>query len=306
MLVSVTFPICDPSQFCGYCIISSDTFPWIYFVVHRLCLLCQCGLNVVPCSFFDILMRLLAAEPLSTTGLLYLIQYHLWNDLGDSVFDGVGLTGHTPSIDWVNTSLLVWVALSLFVFHCFLFLPPMGCRMFVYKLYLVLMYILSPLWISAFWSSVLVNNINKAASTRGLFSRKVWLPAVERCSSVRKTSKQPVCRHVGCWILYSPTALPEFISSRWVATQLPWGKYVCDCRSQHSGRVEQRSLNHVTFPYPILPKWERKLSHLNSFSLLDTVLRFFFLLYDVCFIMAALKFCSHIHFTKTAEKINIF
>ena len=44
------------------------------------------------------------------------------------------------------------------------------------------------------------------------FSRKVGLPAVERCSSVRKTIKQSVCRHVGCWILYSPTALPEIVS----------------------------------------------------------------------------------------------
>ena len=38
----------------------------------------------------------------------------------------------------------------------------------------------------------------KASSTRGLFSRKVGLPAEQGCSSVRETSKQPVCRHVGC------------------------------------------------------------------------------------------------------------
>ena len=67
---------------------------------------------------------------------------------------------------------------------------------------------------------------NKAASTRGLFSRKVGLSAVEGSSSVRKTSKQYVCWHVGCWILYGVT----------VVTQLPCDKYVYDCRSQHSKR----------------------------------------------------------------------
>ena len=38
------------------------------------------------------LMHLRDAEPRSTTGFLILCQY-LWNDLGDPVFDGVGLAG---------------------------------------------------------------------------------------------------------------------------------------------------------------------------------------------------------------------
>ena len=58
----------------------------------------------------------------------------------------------------------------------------------------VLMNVQSP---HKWWSTL------KVASTRGLFSLKVGLPAVERCSSVGKTSKQSVCRHVGCWTLQS-------------------------------------------------------------------------------------------------------
>ena len=165
-----------------------------------------------------------------------------------------------------------------------------------------------------------------------------------------------MCRHVGCWILYSPTALPEnkLIMQRLsVAAQLPCGKYVCDCRSQHSERVEPRSLNHVTSPYrkkispifsckiwlhnfQILWKGNIVLDNnlpMNSISILlitrgvyrtdftemrEKIITFklffvtwycfviFLLLYDVCFIIAALKFSSCIHFNKTGEKINIF
>ena len=38
--------------------------PCIHFVVHCVCLLCQCGLHVVPWSVIVIRMYLLAAEPL--------------------------------------------------------------------------------------------------------------------------------------------------------------------------------------------------------------------------------------------------
>ena len=51
----------------------------------------------------------------------------LCNDLGDSMFDGVGLAGF-KSKD--NVSLLAWASLSLYVFYCFhvLFLPFMSWR----------------------------------------------------------------------------------------------------------------------------------------------------------------------------------
>ena len=59
-----------------------------------------------------------SAVPHSTTRLIYLTQYLYGNDLGDSMFDGMGLVGLNSRVDF----LLAWGSLSLFVFHCFIFL----------------------------------------------------------------------------------------------------------------------------------------------------------------------------------------
>ena len=50
----------------------------------------------------------------------------LWNDLSDTVFDGVGLAGFKSR---ANAFLLAWSALSFFVSYCFIFffLPWVGC-----------------------------------------------------------------------------------------------------------------------------------------------------------------------------------
>ena len=78
--------------------------------------MCQCGLHAVHWSHISILIRLLAAEPPSTTGLLSL-SVTLWNDLADPVFDGVGLAVFKSR---VNALLLVYAARSVFVFSSFL------------------------------------------------------------------------------------------------------------------------------------------------------------------------------------------
>ena len=51
------------------------------------------------------------------TFILFLVS--LWNDLGDSVFDGVGLEGFKS---WANASFLAFATHSFFVFCCFLFI----------------------------------------------------------------------------------------------------------------------------------------------------------------------------------------
>ena len=57
------------------CCTRSDVIPCIHFVVLYLCLMCQHGLHVVLWSHIGILMRLLAAEPHSTAGILFPSQY---------------------------------------------------------------------------------------------------------------------------------------------------------------------------------------------------------------------------------------
>ena len=49
----------------------------------------------------------------------------IWNDLVDSVFNGVGLACFKSR---VNAFLLAYAALSIFVFHClhFIILPSVG------------------------------------------------------------------------------------------------------------------------------------------------------------------------------------
>ena len=75
MRLNAIFAIVDPLQFCVYC--TKSRVPLcIHFVVHCLYLLCQYGLHVVPWMLIGILMHLLAAESLSTAGLLHLTHYH--------------------------------------------------------------------------------------------------------------------------------------------------------------------------------------------------------------------------------------
>ena len=50
-------------------------YPMHHFVALYLCLMCQSGLHAVLWSHIGILMRLPAAEPRSTTGLLFSSQY---------------------------------------------------------------------------------------------------------------------------------------------------------------------------------------------------------------------------------------
>ena len=54
---------------------------------------CDSGVTSVLWSHIGTLMCLLAAEPRSIAGLLFLLSVSLWNDFGDPVFDGVGLAG---------------------------------------------------------------------------------------------------------------------------------------------------------------------------------------------------------------------
>ena len=63
-------------------------------------------------------MRLLIAESRSTAGLFIPLSASLWNDLVDSVFDGVGLAGFKSR---ANVFLLTEAASSFFVFCCFPF-----------------------------------------------------------------------------------------------------------------------------------------------------------------------------------------
>ena len=55
--------------------------------------MCQCGLHAVLWSHIGKRMHRLAAEPRSTTGLLFPLSVSLWNYLANPVFDGVGLAG---------------------------------------------------------------------------------------------------------------------------------------------------------------------------------------------------------------------
>ena len=68
------FPIVDLWQCCVCCTRSGMTRS-THFVALYLCLMCQSGLHAVLCSHIGILLRLPAAEPRSTAGLLFSSQY---------------------------------------------------------------------------------------------------------------------------------------------------------------------------------------------------------------------------------------
>ena len=119
--LSATFSI-DPLQSC-VCCIRSGVIPGIHFAMHCRCLLCQCGLHVVPWSLISKIMHLLAAEPHSTAWLLYPSQH---------LYGTILMTAYSVVSNWrvfrAGSMLLCWAALFLFVLHCFLifYLSSMG------------------------------------------------------------------------------------------------------------------------------------------------------------------------------------
>ena len=61
--------------------------------LHRMC---QCGLHAVPWSHIGMLMRRLL-QILAIPQTFIPLSVSLWNNLGDHVFDGVGLAGFKSS-----------------------------------------------------------------------------------------------------------------------------------------------------------------------------------------------------------------
>ena len=106
--LTVVFPIVDLWQFCVCCTRSGVT-RCTHFVALYLCLMCQSGLHAVLCSHIGILMRLLAAEPRSTAGLLLPSQYlsgTIWLTPYSMVWDWrVSRAGPMPFC-WPCSSLL--------------------------------------------------------------------------------------------------------------------------------------------------------------------------------------------------------
>ena len=72
---------------------SSNLLTLNFLMVLSLDRMCQRGLHAVLLSHIGTLMHRLAAEPCSTTGLLFFFLVSLWNDLANRVFDGVGPAG---------------------------------------------------------------------------------------------------------------------------------------------------------------------------------------------------------------------
>ena len=80
---SVTMYMVDLWQYCVRCL-RSGVIRCLFFLVLYLCHICQCGLHMLILSHICILMRPLAAKPLSIAGLWFTSQ-GLWNDLSDPV-----------------------------------------------------------------------------------------------------------------------------------------------------------------------------------------------------------------------------
>ena len=74
MCLSVTLRIFDLWQYC-VCCIRSGAPGCTFLILHFLDHMCQCGLHEVPWLHSGILMHCLAAEPRSTSGLLFSSQY---------------------------------------------------------------------------------------------------------------------------------------------------------------------------------------------------------------------------------------
>ena len=106
---SVTFYIIDPFQF-GVCCIRSGVTLYIHFLVHCICLSCQCPLHVVHWPLIGILMQLLATKHRRT---FIPHSESLWNDLGDSG-RWCGLVGFSELGKCFSDSQAICFYLSLF------------------------------------------------------------------------------------------------------------------------------------------------------------------------------------------------
>ena len=109
--IRVTLLIVHLWQCCACCIRTRVT-RCTNFLVLYLCRMCLCGLHAVLWSHIGILVRILAAKPRSTAWPMFASQCPcIWNDLADTVFDGVGLAGFKIK---ANAYLLAYAALSNF------------------------------------------------------------------------------------------------------------------------------------------------------------------------------------------------
>ena len=81
------------------------------FMEHYLSRMCQYWLQAVLWSHIGILMRLLAAQLRSTSGILLSLSVSLWNDLADPVIDAVGLAGFMSNVIFFH-----WPKLLAFFF----------------------------------------------------------------------------------------------------------------------------------------------------------------------------------------------
>ena len=116
--LTVIFPIVDLWQCCVCCTRSGVTRS-THLVALYLCLMCQSGLRAMLWSHIGILLRLLAAEPLSTPCLLFPSQYlsgMIWLTPYLMVWDWrVSRAGPMPFY-WPRCSLLFCLQLfSLFI-----------------------------------------------------------------------------------------------------------------------------------------------------------------------------------------------
>ena len=126
--LSVTLLIVDMWQYFVLYIISDVTL-CILFMVSYLHRMCQCGLHVVLWAPIGILMCVLAAEPRSTTRLLFpFLSVSMWNDFVDPVFDGMGLTGFKSKANvFFYWPKLLAPFLSSTVFHFLYFSKGWKC-----------------------------------------------------------------------------------------------------------------------------------------------------------------------------------
>ena len=141
----VIFPVFDTLQLCVCCIRSGVTLG-IHFVVHCLCLLWQCVSHEVLFSVIGVLMHLIAAEPHSGAGLLYINQRLNGTILMAvclMVWDWPGLRARSMLLCWPELLTLfphwflilylpsVWWLCGVVIFglmRCIYSLPASQCR----------------------------------------------------------------------------------------------------------------------------------------------------------------------------------